>query len=374
VRAQRASKDDEHNRAVAHRPSGRVPQGDEVGERKHVKKTLLALSMFLVGASSALAQQDDVAAFFKGKTLRLVVGIGVGSGYDINARLLARHMAAHIPGQPTIIVQNQPGAGSLSMTNALYHTGPFDGTVMGASFNGMPTTPLLQPSGARFDPVKLNWLGSTNRETQAMYVWHTAPVQVLEDMKNKEIVMGAQAPGSTQFDYPILANRLFGYKFKVVTGYESTPKIHLAMESGEAHGTIANWSTLKAISTNWITEKKIRILAQWALTKSPELADVPLFMDQAKTDAERAALRLMLARLEYGRPFFLPPNVPAARVEALRRAFDATMKDPAYLAEADKLKIDVEPLSGEQVAALVDQVSRTDPDTVARVRAAMENK
>jgi tripartite-type tricarboxylate transporter receptor subunit TctC len=339
-----------------------------------VKKTLLALSMILVGASSALAQQDDVAAFFKGKTLRLVVGIGVGSGYDINARLLARHMAGHIPGQPTIVVQNQPGAGSLSMTNALYHTGPFDGTVMGASFNGMPTTPLLQPSGARFDPVKLNWLGSTNRETQAMYVWHTAPVQVLEDMKNTEIVMGAQAPGSTQFDYPILANRLFGYKFKVVTGYESTPKIHLAMESGEAQGTIANWSTLKAISTNWITEKKIRILAQWALTKSPELTDVPLFMDQAKTDAERAALRLMLARLEYGRPFFLPPNVPAARVAALRRAFDATMKDPAYLAEADKLKIDVEPLSGEQVTALVEQVSRTDPDTVARVRAAMENK
>ena len=339
-----------------------------------MKKTLLALCIFLVGASSAPAQQDDVAAFFKGKTLRLVVGIGVGSGYDINARLLARHMAAHIPGQPTIIVQNQPGAGSLSMTNALYHTGPFDGTVMGASFNGMPTTPLLQPSGARFDPVKLNWLGSTNRETQAMYVWHTAPAQVLEDIKSKEIVMGAQAPGSTQFDYPILANRLFGYKFKVVSGYESTPKIHLAMESGEAHGTIANWSTLKAISTNWVTEKKIRILAQWALTKSPELSDVPLFMDQAKTDAERASLRLMLARLEYGRPFFLPPNVPAARVQALRRAFDATMKDPAYLAEADKLKIDVEPLSGEQVSAFVEQVSRTDPDTVARVRAAMENK
>jgi len=326
--------------------------------------------MFLVGASSALAQQDDVAAFFKGKTLRLVVGIGVGSGYDINARLLARHMAAHIPGQPTIIVQNQPGAGSLSMTNALYHTGPFDGTVMGASFNGMPTTPLLQPSGARFDPVKLNWLGSTNRETQAMYVWHTAPVQVLEDMKNKEIVMGAQAPGSTQFDYPILANRLFGYKFKVVTGYESTPKIHLAMESGEAHGTIANWSTLKAISTNWITEKKIRILAQWALTKSPELADVPLFMDQAKTDAERAALRLMLARLEYGRPFFLPPNVPAARVAALRRAFDATMKDPELLSEAERIKVGISPLTGEELQKLVADVSNLSPALLDKVRAA----
>jgi tripartite-type tricarboxylate transporter receptor subunit TctC len=336
-----------------------------------MKKALLAL---LLAIATPAAAQEDVAAFFKGKTLRLIVGIGVGSGYDINARLLARHMAAHIPGQPTIIVQNQPGAGSLTMTNALYHSGPFDGTVMGASFNGMPTTPLLQPAGARFDPVKLNWLGSTNRETQAMYVWHTAPAQVLEDARAKEIVMGAQAPGSTQFDYPVLANKLFGFKFKVVTGYESTPKIHLAMESGEVHGTIANWSTLKAINPGWIADKKIRIIAQWALKKNPELADVPLFLDLAKTDAERAALELMLARLEYGRPFFLPPNVLAPRLEALRRAFDATMKDPAYLAEADKLKIEVDPLSGAEVAALVERVSRTPADTVARVRTAMENK
>jgi tripartite-type tricarboxylate transporter receptor subunit TctC len=338
-----------------------------------MRKALFAFAALLLSGAPTLAQ-EDVAAFFKGKTLRLIVGIGVGSGYDINARLLARHMAAHIPGQPTIIVQNQPGAGSLTMTNALYNTGPYDGTVMGASFNGMPTTPLLQPAGVRFDPVKLNWLGSTNRETQAMYVWHTAPAQKLEDAKAKETIMGAQAPGSTQFDYPVLANQLFGFKFKVVTGYESTPKIHLAMESGEVHGTIANWSTLKAINTNWITEKKIRILAQWALKKNPELAEVPLFLDRAQSDAERAALRLMLARLEYGRPFFLPPNVPPARLETLRRAFDATMKDPAYLAEADKLKIEVDPLSGEEVTALVEQVSRTPAETVARVRAAMENK
>jgi tripartite-type tricarboxylate transporter receptor subunit TctC len=283
-------------------------------------------------------------------------------------------MAAHIPGQPTIIVQNQPGAGSLAMTNALYNTGPFDGTVIGASFNGMPTTPLLQPGGARFDPVKLSWLGSTNRETQVMYVWHTAPAQTLDDVKNTEIVIGGQAPGSTQFDYPMLAKNLFGYKFKVVTGYESTPKIHLAMESGEVHGTIANWSTLKAINTNWINEKKIRILAQWALKKNAEIGDIPFFFDLAKTEADQAALRLMLARLEYGRPFFLPPNVLPARLAALRRAFDATMKDPAYLAEADRLKIEVEPLTGEEVAALVEQVSRTPAETVARVRAAMENR
>src|SRR6516165_1301551 len=361
--------------------SGRARQGDGrrpgrsalAGGAAAMKRALLALAVSLLAGGSTLAE-EDVATFFHGKTLRLVVGVGVDSGYDINARLLARHLAAHIPGQPTIVVQNQPGAGSLAMTNVLYNSGPFDGTVMGASFNGMPTAPLLQPSGARFDPMKINWLGSTNRETQVMYVWHSAPAQTLEDARKQEIIMGAQSPGSTQFDYPVLAKEMFGFKFKVVTGYESTPKIHLAMESGEVHGTIANWSTLKAINANWIAERKIRILAQWALQKSPEIDDVPLFLDLAKSEAERAALRLMLARLEYGRPFFLPPNVPPARIEALRRAFDATMKDPAYLAEADKLKIDVEPLSGEQVAALVEQVSRTPADTVARVRAAMETR
>ena len=270
-----------------------------------MKKLLLAFCFVLAAAATTPAQED---AFFKGKTIRLVVGIGVGSGYDINARLLARHLANHIPGQPTIIVQNQPGAGSLTMTNALYNSGPFDGTVIGASFNGMPTTPLLQPGGARFDPVKLNWLGSTNRETQAMYVWHTAPARALADAKTREIVMGAQAPGSTQFDYPVLANSLFGFKFKVVTGYESTPKIHLAMESGEVHGTIANWSTLKAINTNWINEKKIRILAQWALRKNPELADAPLALDTRpdRRRARRAAADAGTARIR-------PPVLPAAQ-------------------------------------------------------------
>ena len=163
-------------------------------------------------------------------------------------------------------------------------------------------------------------------------------------------------------------------KFKVVTGYQSTSKINLAMESGEVHGTLADWSTLKAMSSQWLDGEEDQVIAQWALSKHPDLADVPMSLDLAKTDADRQALLLALARLEYGRPFFLPPNVPADRVQALRRAFDATMKDPAFLAEADKLKIDVDPLTGEQVAALVEQVSRTPADTVARVRTAMENK
>jgi hypothetical protein len=172
----------------------------------------------------------------------------------------------------------------------------------------------------------------------------------------------------------MLAKELFGMKFKVITGYEATPKIHLAMERGEVHGTWANWSTLKAIAGNWVEEKKIRILAQWALKKHPEMPNVPMFLDVAKTDAERQALALALGRLEFGRPFFMPPNVPAERVAAVRRAFDATMKDKAFLEEADKLKIEVDPLTGEQVAALVEQLYKTPPDTVARVRAAMEHR
>ena len=339
-----------------------------------MQKALLVLFGLIAAAAPAVAQKS-VADFYKGKTLRIIVGVGVGSGYDLNARTLARTLSAHIPGNPTVIVQNQPGAGSLAMTNALYNTGPFDGTVIGASFNGLPTAPLLEPAGARFDANKIIWLGSTNRETQVTYVWHTAPVEKLADLFTTQLVVGAQAPGSTQYDFPILTNHLFGTRFKIVTGYESTPKIHLAMESGEVQGNGAtNWSTLKALSSDWIAAKKIRVIMQWGLQKNPELADVPLVMEMAKTDADRQALELALARLEFGRPFFLPPKVPPERVEALRRAFDATVRDPAFLAEADKAKIEVDPLTGEEVAKLVEKVSRTPADTVARVRAAMENK
>jgi tripartite-type tricarboxylate transporter receptor subunit TctC len=318
--------------------------------------------------------QNGIAEFYKGKTVRLIVGIGVGSGYDINARLLARHMGKHIPGNPQIIVQNQPGAGSLTMTNQLYAAGPFDGTAFGATFNGLPTAPLLQPTGVRFEATKINWVGSTNRETQATYLWHTVPIKTLDDVKTTEVLIGAQAPGSTQFDYPMLSNALFGTKFKVVTGYQATPKINLAIERGEVHGTWANWSTLKAISSQWLEEKKIKIVVQWALKKHKELPDVPLILEYAKTPEQKQALELALARLEFGRPFLLPPNVPADRVNAIRRAFDATMKDPEYLAEASKLKIEVDPLSGEQVAEVVARIYRTPADTVNRVKAAYEKR
>jgi tripartite-type tricarboxylate transporter receptor subunit TctC len=336
---------------------------------RHVLAALCAAATFSVPAYA-----DDVAAFYSGKTIRLVVGIDVGSGYDVNARLLARFLPAHIPGNPSIVVQNQPGAGSATMTSQLYSSGPFDGTAIGAAFAGMPTIPLLQPGSVRFDPAKLIWLGNTNRETHVTYVWHTSPVQSLAEVKTKELIMGAQAPGSSQVDFPVVANALFGTKFKVIAGYQSTAKINLALESGEVQGTIAAWTSVKTLSSQWLAEKKIKVIAQWALRPNAELPGVPNPLDLATTDAERAALRLVLARLDIGRPFFLPPNVPEDRVAALRKAFDTTMADPAYLEEAKKLKIDVDPLTGAELAALVEQVSKTPADTVARVRAAMESK
>jgi tripartite-type tricarboxylate transporter receptor subunit TctC len=338
-----------------------------------MKTASLVLSLFIGVVAPASAQQD-VADFYQGKTLRIVVGIAVGSGFDINARAIGRHISAHIPGRPTVIVQNQPGAGSLAMTNALYNNGPFDGTVIGASFSGMPTAPLLQPAGVRFDPVKLIWLGSSSRETIITYVWHTSPVQSLEDLARRELLVGAQAPGSAGYDYPMLANALFDFKFKVVPGYESTPRIHLAMERGELQGNVALWSTLKALNSDWVENRQVKLISQWALKRNPELPDVPMILDRAKNEPDRQALMLALVRMEFGRPFFLPPNVPSARVEALRRAFDATMKDKDFLAEAARLKLDIDPLTGEQFTALVEQVTHTPQETAVRVRAAMEGK
>jgi len=334
-----------------------------------MRRLLLALP--LVFAALPVSAQD-VAEFYKGKTVRLVVGIGVGSGYDINARLLARHMSKHIPGNPTIIVQNQPGAGSLTMTNQLYAAGPFDGTVIGASFNGLPTAPLLQPNGVRFETAKINWVGSTNRETQTMYIWHTVPIKSLEDLQTQEMLVGAQAPGSTQYDYPMLGKALFGMKFKVVTGYKSTSDINLAMERGEVHGTLANWSTVKTLNLKQYEDKLIRILVVWGAREHPELRGIPLIASLAKTPEQKQALQLALARLEFGRPFFMPPNVPTDRVAAIRHAFDATMKDKEFLAEADKLKLEIDPMSGEEIAKMLDQISRTPADVVERVRTAYD--
>ncbi len=316
--------------------------------------------------------QDDVAAFYKGKQLRMIVGSAVGGGYDLFARIVARHIVRYIPGHPTIIVQNQPSAGGVVMANQLYGQGPKDGTVIGVPINGLPTAPLLQ-SGTQFDSTKLLWIGSTNREAYVAFVWHTVPVQSITELTRKEVVVGATTPGTTMVDFPLLVNDVLGLKFKIVRGYQGTPQINLAIERGEVQGMGGlGWASVKAQTPHWISEKKIKVLAQYGFKRYAELPDVPTMFELARSDADRQAMTMLFARTEYGRPYFLPPDVPPARVNALRRAFDATMKDPAFVAEASKLQFDVDPLTGEQVQALVARLANTPRAVVARVRAALE--
>src|SRR5712671_1397225 len=224
---------------------------------------LIALLGALSLGAAAPAGAQDVAAFYKGKQVRFVVGSAVGGGYDLFARLVARHMVHHIPGNPIIIVQNQPTAGGVVMTNQLYAQGPKDGTVIGVPLNGIPTAPLLQ-AGTQFDAAKLNWIGSANREAYVGFIWHTVPVRRIEDVANRELLVGSTTVGTTMNDFPLLLNDLFGFKFKIVRGYQGTPQINLAIERGEIEGNAGvGWASVKALAQNWIDEKKIRILVQY---------------------------------------------------------------------------------------------------------------
>jgi len=336
-----------------------------------MKAGVVASAILLCCIAPARAQ-DDVAAFYKGKQLRMIVGSAAGGGYDLFARIVARHIVHHIPGHPSLIVQNQPAAGGVVMTNQLYGQGPKDGTVIGVPINGLPTAPLLQ-SRTQFDPTRLNWLGSTNREAYVAFVWHTVPVAGIAELTAKEVVVGATTPGTTMVDFPLLVNDVLGFKFKVVRGYAGTPQINLAIERGEVQGMGGlGWASVKAQTPHWISEKKIKVLAQYGFKRYPELADVPTMLELAKSDADRQAMTMLFARTEYGRPYFLPPDVPAERVAALRRAFDATMKDQAFIAEAAKLQFEVDPLTGGQVQALVAQLAATPREVVVRVRTALE--
>jgi tripartite-type tricarboxylate transporter receptor subunit TctC len=258
------------------------------------------------------------------------------------------------------------------MTNQLYAQGPKDGTVIGVPINGIPTAPMLM-NGPKYDSSKLIWIGSTNRETYVAYIWHTAPIEKITDLKDKELTVGATTPGTTMVDFPLLVNDVLHYKFKIVRGYGGTSQIDLAMERGELQGNGAlGLASLKARKQSWIDEHKIRFLVQYGFTRAAELPDVPSIFEFANNESDKQAMRMLFARTEYGRPYFLPPDVPKDRVEALRRAFDKTMKDPAFLAEASKLELDVSPMTGEELQKLIGQLAQTPHEIVARVRHALD--
>ena len=314
----------------------------------------------------ALAAEND---FYSGKQIRLLVSSGPGGVYDTFGRLLARFLPAHLPGHPTIVVQNMAGASGIKATNYLYNNAPRDGTVIAGVHNGVPTAPFEEPKQAQFDVNKLSWIGSISEDPFVGYVWHTSPVQAYEAAKKSEVVIGSASLNSMGSKMAIVSNAFFGTKFKLVIGYEDSSRVKLALERGELQGTFANsWGDLKTQQPDWIRDKKVTIIIQHGYHPDPDLPDVPLFVDQAKSEPDRQALDLLLERQKFARPFVAPPGVPQARLELLRRAFDATMKDPEFVRGVRAARLGVNnPMSGEQLAKEVDRLSATPPHVMQRL-------
>jgi tripartite-type tricarboxylate transporter receptor subunit TctC len=323
----------------------------------------------IASASIALLMAQPVAAagvedFYKGKTVSLVIGYSVGGGYDLYGRLLARHMAKYIPGHPTIVPQNMTGAGSLRAANFIYSAAPKDGTVFGTFGRTIATTPLLMPGSAQFDGTKFTWLGSITNEVSTCVTWHASPVKVWKDALEKPITMGGEGSGADPDVYALLYKNVFGAKWKLVTGYHGTNDTVLAMERGEVDGLCGlSWSTLKARHMQLFNDKKINVIVQAALKKQPELAGVPLASELTKDLEQLQILKLLLASQEMARPFAAPPDIPADRRSALITAFERTMQDPEFLAEAQKLSMDVNPLSAQAMVQLLGELYAT-PRTV----------
>jgi tripartite-type tricarboxylate transporter receptor subunit TctC len=325
--------------------------------------TALAAVMLLC----APAKAQSVEEFYKGKVVNVVIGFSVGGGYDLYARHLARFMGKHIPGHPNVVPQNMPGAGSLKAANYIYTAAPKDGTYFGTFARTTGINPLLD-SGAKFDSREFGWLGSVTDDVSTCVTWNTSPVKTWNDFITKPVTLGGQGPSSEPDIFARLYKNVFGAPIKLVPGYPGTNEITLAMERGEVDGLCGlSWSTIKTRHAQWLKEKKISIIVQAAFKKEPEMdASVPLVMDMTQDKEKLQILKLILAAQEMARPFAAPPGIPADRKAALTKAFDDTMKDPEYLADAKKLDIDVNPVSGKNLDALLAELYATPKDVVKK--------
>jgi tripartite-type tricarboxylate transporter receptor subunit TctC len=319
-------------------------------------------------AASAGAQQD----FYAGKSLTIITSTGAGGPYDTVARIVGKYMTSHLPGQPQLIVQNMPGAGHIRATNFLYNQAPKDGTVIATVANSIPLHQLIDGKGVRYDAKQFNWIGSTGISNLVTVAWHTAGVNSIDDVKRKELITGATGTGSGTYLYPAVMNALLGTKFKLVMGYSSTPEIDIAMERGEVSarsgGSIAG---MVQEHPDWFSEKKVVVLAQVGAKRDKSLPDVPLMEELGRTPDERSLLKLISSPVALGRPFLTAPGVPADRVALLRKAFDSTMANPEFLADANRAQLDLDPMTGAAVAKLVEEVINTRSDLVEKARTIM---
>jgi tripartite-type tricarboxylate transporter receptor subunit TctC len=317
-----------------------------------------------IGSAPVRAQTEG---FFSGKTISLYIGNSVGGGYDLYARILARHMTKYIPGAPTIVPKNMEGGGSLRAANFMFNVAPRDGTAFATIGRGTAFAPLIGQRGANFDATKLTWIGSANDEVSACASWHTSGVTNVQDLFSKELVIGSTVASDDASQLPKVTNGLLGTKFKLVLGYPGGNEMNLAMERAETQGRCGlSWSSFAATHAEWIKSRKVNLLFQVSFAKHRDLPDVPLLLDLAKTPEERQILRLFAVRQVMGRPFFAPPDVPRDRANALREAFDRTMADTEFLAEATKAKLEINPVAGGKVEQIVNEIYQTPPDLVRR--------
>jgi tripartite-type tricarboxylate transporter receptor subunit TctC len=319
------------------------------------------------------AAADSVEDFYKGKQVTMLIGGGAGGGYDVYFRALARHLGKHIPGSPTIIPKNQPAASGLAAAAALYTTADKDGSIIGAFPNNVPMDPLFGHPGARYDALKLNWIGSIGKLQNVCATWHTSPIKTIAQAQEREVIVGAAAAPTNTAIMPRVLNALLGTKFKPIIGYDPGAGLTMAIERGEAEGICGlSWSTMKASRPHWIKDKLLNVIVQMGLEKLPDLPDVPSALDLVRDAEKKQVLTLILLRQEPGRPVAAPPGVPADRLAALRRAFDATMTDADFVAEAAKLQMEIEPLTAAQIDKLLASAYATPKPVVGQAAKLLE--
>jgi tripartite-type tricarboxylate transporter receptor subunit TctC len=332
----------------------------------------LALGFLMVLLGTAIGAAQPVADFYRGKTVQLLIGFTAGGNYDLSARTLARHIGRHIPGNPTVVPQNMAGAGSLRLANVLYNVAPKDGTTFGMVGRGVSMEPMLGTQASKFDSRRYTWIGSVSNETSVCVAWRTSKIKSWNDMLSMPFTVGGQGPGSDDDMFTNMLRNIFGAKARLVAGYPGGNEINLPMERGEVDARCGwSWGAIKTTRFNWVTNKEINLLLQIALQKANDLPDVPLVMDYAKSDRDRQILQVILSRQQMAWPFTAPPDLPQDRAAALRAAFDATMRDPEYLAEAKKRGLEVNPMSGTAIDKLIARLYATPPDVIAAAKAAM---
>jgi tripartite-type tricarboxylate transporter receptor subunit TctC len=318
------------------------------------------------------AVSAQAADFYAGKQMILIIGADTGGGYDAQGRLMARHIGQFIPGHPNIIVQNMPAAGSLVAANTLYAISPKDGTTFGFVQRGVLTAKITNPSGVHYEVDKFNWIGNLSTESAVTVAWHTSAVKTTGDLFKKEFIVGGSGPNIDTETTPRILNALIGTKFKIVSGYKGTTDIVLAMERGEVDGLADwSWSNVKTRKADYLKEGKIVLLMQSALQKEPDLPNVPLALDYAKTESDRKVMELFFSQKTAARPVLAPPGVPAERVAILRAAFMKMAQDPQFRKDADKSKLEIDPTSGESVEAIVKLIASAPPDVLKRLTAAL---